>query len=223
MSAGIGCCSGQSPEESLHATGCNRRNRIHPYMLLQVPAQAQTKEIQLQGCLGQTQTQSTSDSTEEASPSTYGSKWGSLCAWSSRNTSFTAWQPKHPAPELAGYLHDLHVSIYYWLVHAWGQSFLFGQRHLLWQSTSHLLCWRSNMTPDDTTGISYTCSFEVYQWLNDNAHTKTPSWHVSCFSKISFGNSIYSTALSESDVSAYQADGFISQNQTFNSLKVFHS
>lgn len=66
VSAGTGCCSGQSPEESLHATGHNRRNRI--YLLLQALALAQTKEIQLQGCLGQTQSQSKSDSTEQASP-----------------------------------------------------------------------------------------------------------------------------------------------------------
>lgn len=39
-----------------------------PYLLQQAPAHAQTKEIQLQGCLGQTQTQSMSDSIEQASP-----------------------------------------------------------------------------------------------------------------------------------------------------------
>lgn len=39
-----------------------------PYLLLQALVHAQTKEIQLQGCLGQTQTQSMPDSTEQASP-----------------------------------------------------------------------------------------------------------------------------------------------------------
>lgn len=43
-----------------------------PYLLQQALAHAQTKEIQLQGCLGQTQTQSMSDSIEQASP---------LCLW----------------------------------------------------------------------------------------------------------------------------------------------
>lgn len=43
-----------------------------PHLLLQALAHAQTKEIQLKGCLEQTQTQSMSDSTEQASP---------LCLW----------------------------------------------------------------------------------------------------------------------------------------------
>lgn len=66
------------------------------------------------------------------------------------------------------------------------------------------------------TGISYTCTLEVYQWLNDQ---HTPWWHLSCSSKISFGSSIYST-LSEADFSAHQGDGFTSQNQTFKKWNI---
>lgn len=205
---------GQSPEESLHATGHNRRNRI--YLLLQALAQAQTKEIQLQGCLGQTQTQSQSDSTEQARP---------LCLWKQMRKFMCMILQKHLVHSLApesscsriSWLSPWSPCVYSLLTDAClGQSFLFGQRHWLWQSTSHLLCWKSTMTPDNTS--CHNRHFLLLQFTNDWV-TKTPWWHVSCFSETSFGNSIYPTVLSEGDFSAYQADGVISQNQTFNSLK----